>query len=394
VIAVRPLGVTAALATTIALALTGSHAAARPSGPPVKLMLISEFSGGSNAPEIANGAKAAVKALNRRDGINGNPVALTVCDTRNDPDRATECGQQAVDGKYLAGIGSESVQASRYLPVLEQAQIPMVGNDVVDTADFLNPASFPLSGGILATIGGLADALADAGSTKIAVAYTNAARGVIVPTLANMALKRHNLEVVDKVAIPDRAPAMTRYVEAATANGADGIILAISDRDAISFVRSYVSSGQAGMKFAVAAADAAAVHAVVKGEKKVDVYGSASYDQRNAKFLNDMTTAGYKRAPVDGQVMGYAAVMAVARASHGLATVDAPSLYAKLPTVNALDLGSILPVVDFTKAGQVSAAAPRVSNLCIKTTKLVKADFVIQSKSWTNAYTGATCPAG
>src|SRR5262245_9301975 len=174
----------------------GAPAAAKPTGTPVKLMLMSEFSGGVTTPEIADGAKAAVKALNKKDGINGSPVTLTVCDTKNDPNTATDCGQKAVDGKYLAAVGSQSVQAGKYFPLLQQAQIPMVGNNVADPADFINPASFPLGGGLLSTIGGLAAALADAGSKKISVAYINVAQGAVIPTVANMALKRYNLEVV------------------------------------------------------------------------------------------------------------------------------------------------------------------------------------------------------
>ena len=38
--------------------------------------------------------------------------------------------------------------------------------------------------------------------------------------------------------------------------------------------------------------------------------------------------------------------------------------------------------------------ATRVSNVCIKVSKLGKTDYVMQSKEWINAFTGATCPAG
>jgi branched-chain amino acid transport system substrate-binding protein len=382
------------LAALMTTAIPDGPALAKPSERPVKLLLIADSSGGATAPEVENGAKAAVKALNRKDGINGSPVALTVCDTKNDAATATDCGQAAVDGKYLAAIGSDSMQADKYFPLLQAAQIPMVGNNVADPADFVSPASFPLSGGIVSTIGGLASALADAGAEKISVAYMDLAQGAIVPTLANMALKRYNLAVLNKVAVPDRAPAMASYVEAATANGSDGIVLAISGHDAINFIQSYLSLGNTGVKFALVTTDAAAVLDVSKGEKNLDVFGSASFDRRNKQFLKDMLAAGYKKVPVGEEITSYAAVMAVAQAAQGLTTLDAPSLYAKLPTVNALDLGSIMPVVDFTKAGQIIPVAPRVSNACVKTTKLGKREFVIQSKSWADAYTGVTCQAG
>ena len=101
-------------------------------------MLITELSGGVTTPELPNGAKAAVKALNKKNGINGSPVTLTICDTKNDPNTAADCGQKAVDGKYLAVVGSQSVQAGKYFPVLQAANIPGVGNNAAD-ADVTSP---------------------------------------------------------------------------------------------------------------------------------------------------------------------------------------------------------------------------------------------------------------
>ena len=100
----RALAVTVVVATA-AVAAGGSTAVAKPTGPPVKLMLISEFSAGVTTPEIADGAKAAVKALNKKDGINGSPASLTVCDTKNDPNTAADCGQQGGRREVPGGRG-------------------------------------------------------------------------------------------------------------------------------------------------------------------------------------------------------------------------------------------------------------------------------------------------
>jgi ABC-type branched-subunit amino acid transport system substrate-binding protein len=388
----RALAVTVVVATA-AVAAGGSTAVAKPTGPPVKLMLISEFSAGVTTPEIADGAKAAVKALNKKDGINGSPASLTICDTKNDPNTAADCGQQAVDGKYLAVVGSQSVQAGKYFPILQGASIPMVGNNVADASDFTNPASFPLSGGLISTVGGLATALAENGAKKISAGYIDVPQGAAIPLFANQALTRYNQELVNKVPIPAGAPDLASYVEAATANGTDGIILAITGQDAINFIQSYISSGKTGVKFALITTDAAAVLKVIKGQK-IDFYGSASYDRRNKQFLTDMKAAGYKKTPVGQEIVSYAAVMGVAAAAKGLTPLDGPSLYAKLPTITDLDLGTILPIVNFTQAGKPVALAARVSNVCIKISKLGKTDYVLQSKEWIDAFTGATCAAG
>ena len=119
----RALAVTVVFATAAA-AGASSAAAAKPTGPPVKLMLISEFSAGVTTPEIADGAKAAVKALNKKDGISGSPASLTICDTKNDPNTAADCGQQAVDGKYLAVVGIPVRAGREVLPHPPRGQHP------------------------------------------------------------------------------------------------------------------------------------------------------------------------------------------------------------------------------------------------------------------------------
>ena len=85
-----------------------------------------------------------------------------------------------------------------------------------------------------------------------------------------------------------------------------------------------------------------------------------------------------------------------ARRSKGLSHARrGRRLPAKLPTITDLDLGSILPIVNFTKAGTViSLATDRVSNVCVKISKLTKVRFVIQSKNLYDAFTGKDCAAG
>jgi ABC-type branched-subunit amino acid transport system substrate-binding protein len=355
-------------------------------------MLITELSGGVTTPELPDGAKAAVKALNKGDGIGGYKATLTVCDTKNDPNAAADCGQKAVDEGYLAIVGSQSVQAGKYFPILEAASVPVVGNNVADLSDFTNPASFPLAGGLISTIGGLASALADSGATKISAGYIGVAQGAAIPVFGDQALERYDLALQNKVAIPPGAPDLASYVEAVTANGTDGILLAITGQDAINFIENYISSGKSGAKFALITTDAAAVLKVIKGQD-LTFFGSASYDRRNKQYLANMKAAGYKN-PIGQQIVSYAAVMAVAEAAEGLTTVDAPSLYAKLPTIADLDLGSIMPVVNFAEVERPVALAPRVSNVCVKTTKLGRVDFRIVSKNWYDAFTGEDCASG
>ena len=144
--------VSVALAGAAFTAPAGSAATAKLKTPAVKLMLITELSGGVTTTELPDGAKAAVKALNNGDGIGGYKATLTVCDTKNDPNTAAACGQKAVDGKYLAVVGSQSTQAGEVLPPPPGREHPGGRQQRRSTSPTSrNPDSFPLTAGSLST---------------------------------------------------------------------------------------------------------------------------------------------------------------------------------------------------------------------------------------------------
>ena len=71
---------------------------AKPTGEPIKLMVIHEVDAGAANPEIAEGAEAAAQAINAGGGIGGRSVEdHELRHARNDPNGAADCGRQAVD---------------------------------------------------------------------------------------------------------------------------------------------------------------------------------------------------------------------------------------------------------------------------------------------------------
>ncbi len=120
-------------ATVVALALVvgavpvAASAAAKPTGDPVKVMVIYEKSAGVASPEIPDGAIAAAKALNKKKGIGGRPVKVLTCDTNNDPNTAAECGRKAVDAGVVALVGVLTPHSASFMPLMEQNKIPSIG---------------------------------------------------------------------------------------------------------------------------------------------------------------------------------------------------------------------------------------------------------------------------
>ena len=80
--------------------------AAKPTGAPLKLMVVYEGVGPISSPEVPEGAIAAAKAINARGGIKGRPVQIIACDTKNDPTTATGCGRRAVSDGVVAMVGN------------------------------------------------------------------------------------------------------------------------------------------------------------------------------------------------------------------------------------------------------------------------------------------------
>src|SRR5262245_35045010 len=167
----------AALALTAAVLPVGASAPAKPTGDPVKVMVIYEKSAGVANPEIPDGARAAAKALNKKDGVGGSPVTVLACDTNNDPNTAAECGRKAVDEGVVALIGVLTPHSAGFMPLMAENKIPSIGVVLAGIPDFQSPASFPLSGGIIATSADLPRFLADAGAKAISVARPDLAQG-------------------------------------------------------------------------------------------------------------------------------------------------------------------------------------------------------------------------
>ncbi len=105
-------------------------------GPPIKLMVMFEGTGAVATPEVVEGAKAAADAINAAGGVDGSPIVLENCDLKNDPNAATACGNQAVSDGVVAVVSPVSANAGQYFPILEKAQIPVVGNVPAAAADF------------------------------------------------------------------------------------------------------------------------------------------------------------------------------------------------------------------------------------------------------------------
>jgi branched-chain amino acid transport system substrate-binding protein len=376
---------------------TGSSSAAttttvKLTGPPVTLMVMYEGSGSVSTPEVPDGAKAAAEAINRAGGIDGSPIDLINCDLGNDANKARECGQQAVDKKVAAVVGPVSANSGEYMPLLEAAQIPVVGNVPASAADFTSVVSFPLYGGIVTASAGLADALVSkGGATKVSVARIDLAAAAAIKIFADKSLSRNGGATVNDVSIPVGAPDMATYVASVLQGGTDGVLVGLAGQDATNFI---IQLRQTNPNIPVSATTTD-FDAVIKalGPAADGIYATGFFDDATTdptsfkQYTDDLAAVGVTETG-GFRTNSYSAVQAVAKVLTGAPDKSGPALLAALGKVTGLQL-PLLPKLQFTQGG--GGGIPRVFNTCGTYRQLKDGQFTTISSGFIDMFTGAPC---
>ena len=114
------------LGTSIAGAATATQKVKPASGPPIPVTFVNLDATSSTAP-ARQGAKAAVKQLNRTGGIGGRPIQLTECLTDQTPEKGKACMDGAAAAKPVAVLAVQPGSSVDSLASLQAAGVPYVG---------------------------------------------------------------------------------------------------------------------------------------------------------------------------------------------------------------------------------------------------------------------------
>jgi branched-chain amino acid transport system substrate-binding protein len=366
-----------------------SATAATPSGAPLKLMIVYESTGPSASPEISEGAIAAAHAINASGGIKGRPVQIIRCDTKANPNVATECGRKAVSEGVVAMVGNLTIFSNRFMPLLVQHKIPSIGLEPATATDFTSNASFPIGGGAPVQFAGLGAALAEAGAKKIVLARLDIPAAAAVAPFVNAGLKRFHLTMRD-VPVPPGAPDMAPYAAAALKDGTDGIVVTQADQDAVNFIQA-VRQANPNVKIALNATSLGEVNKALGSDADGVIESGAMTtwlkNTAEKQFEKDMAAAGYTDRTAYN-LAAYASVRVVQRIAKGLPSVTAPAVFNALRHATKLETG-FTPPLQFTKGGV--AGLPRVFNPCLFAIRIKGDEHVPITGKFENAFTGKTC---
>jgi branched-chain amino acid transport system substrate-binding protein len=141
------------------------------SGEPVKVGLITEeggAGGGSQGAQTSVAYEIAVQYLNEyQGGIGGRPIEIWECGNSSTPAGAQDCAQQAVEQNVVAVVVPFDCCGDDQVPIVTGAGIPYVVASGSANSHLTTPGAFSLSGGYVATLGGVAKHAADQGFTKV-----------------------------------------------------------------------------------------------------------------------------------------------------------------------------------------------------------------------------------
>jgi hypothetical protein len=275
-------------------------------------------------------------------------------------------------------------------------KIPSIGVVAAGASDFTSPAAFPITGGLPATAGDLPRFLADDGAKKVSIARIDLAAAAIIPTFAAKTLALVNQTVNNDVPVPQSAPDMSSYVQAALANGTDGIVVALSGQDAVNFVQA-AKQADSKVKLAVISTEPGAFQDALGDQAAGIIEAPATLPPLSVKtkegtrYLKEMKAAGYKDT-TGFRLNSWMSMQVLSKIADGLPEVTSAAVYDKLNTTTGLETG-LTPPLQWTTPADVGLPLPRVFSGCELAVKLTKGPKVkpVTGKFF-DAFTGEDCP--
>ena len=390
------------VAVSLSIPLTGGSISASPvaanagagkasTGDPITIMTIGEFevaAAGSANPEVSGGVEARAQAINKAGGLKDasgatHKLKVKVCNTNNDPNQATQCARDAVDLGVAAVVGNFTALGGSVYPTLEAAGIPSIGPTASDPTSLTSPVSFPLQSGIPGIFYDMPRILAQAGSTKISLVYPDLAAAAQLVPIVDLAATAAGVEVVNKISVPLDAADLAPQVEAATANGADGIMAVVIGDQTGRLIQGLDQTGYDG---ALTTASAFLTPALIKqlGKQLDGTFVVLNYPPSSAKkvpgikaFNKDMKTFDKSLGLTDSALNSWLATYVFEKTVSGLDKITSASVLAALNATADVDTLGLTPTINFTAPVKVAAfPLPRIFNPTVVEAQVKKSKVV------------------
>jgi ABC-type branched-subunit amino acid transport system substrate-binding protein len=353
-----------------------STSGATTSGSVIKLGIITDVGGAVNDADEVAAARAAVRGVNKRGGINGHPVELVFCNGALSPVTDGACVREMIGDKVMAMVGDEMVAYEESGDKLFAAAGIASVSPVAYSYDYQDPNSYLISG---------AEVFLNAGQDVAAVKYGGKRVGFIVvdipTTVPYMAAHKKLLPLLSgtyagDIEVPEVATDYADPAAALEATKPDVIDTDSTEASDIEVFKDMASLGFTGKE--VVAADALTqsdykglgslanriliVSAFPPVSAASQFPGIAQYKADMAAELasGDQTAAGYATFNRDVALDSYFGVIAVQKIADQAKATTAAEFKTAINAAKDVNLGGVVP--PWTPNASISTAVPRASN--------------------------------
>jgi len=325
-------------------------------GEPIKVMTVTTLNAaGPTYQNIANTAKAYESYVNARGGIGGRPIEVIVCDEQFDPAVAATCARQAVEENVVAVVGSFTFFAESIVPVIEKSSISWFGPCCpITPSELTSKYSFPIGNQPMYAVGAIKHAIEVDKCEKLNAVIIDGGQ-VFIPPMEN-AMKAYGKKFGEIVIISGVAQDYSAEVAKATA-GVDCVATVISETPYITWNTAWTQSGttarQYGPQGNLNEVSAKGNEESTDGDVIAGMYPDISTDAWSEFRLAldeaglDTTTVDYNSLGGMGTWAAYVGFKMIAETISG--EITATSFFEAASNTSSLDLGGMVPVLDFTK---------------------------------------------
>jgi ABC-type branched-subunit amino acid transport system substrate-binding protein len=328
-----------------------------------------------NAPDSVAVAKAAVRGVNQRGGLNGRPLELVYCNDQGDPNKAAACARQMVSEHVVAVVRSITIAGGDQVSaILHAGGIPDIGRGALVPAEFAAPNADLLDGGVLSAYAGVLQRFAQNGGKRVFFAAAEGASATTtLSTLQSMAAKL-GLAVAGTATVAASTADYAPFIATVQQSGAEAVLLAYPQQ---MIVQSVKAADQAGLAVGwllngggitqqdLTALPAAQTARMIVGTGTMQLSAAA-----------DNPTVAQMKADIEAQfgagdaaadptklfstaLIAWESVHVLDTLMEGRPTVDAASVSAALAAAKDLDVGISAP---WTPSRPGPAHFPRVSH--------------------------------
>jgi len=338
--------------STAASSQTGT-AAQKPSGAPIKIAVINDVTqkGGLGRPEIPAAAKARVAAVNAAGGIDGRPLDLIACDSKQDPDAARACAREVVDEGAVAVVGSQTNAEATMYPILERAGVAAIGTTPTTPVAGTSKVDFCFNPGVAGVFLAPVAALQADGAKKVSMIYPSNVGPA--SELAKSSFKQG----IAKTGVQDGGLAGYNFgdtqfdsqVVTATAKGVDGVFAYAPGSSQAPLIK---AMRQQAPSVGVATISASLTPDVLKAlGSSADGVLAASFTQPAtatnlpgiAQFKADMDKYAPGAARTDLAIDAWASVWAFQKVASELPQISRAGVLKAMSELDGLELGGIFP---------------------------------------------------